>query len=85
MRKIIHFQNACTGSLASLGDEDPSYGSTNIKMYNKLRCNLGASFKFFKVFCLFSYFPVPEPSKEAGDVFKCIGDVFCIEFAYGNV
>ena len=45
---------------------------------------LGASFNFFKVLCLFSCFPVPEPSKQAGDVFKCIGDVFCIEFAYGN-
>ena len=29
-------------------------------------------------------FPVPEPSKEVGDVFKCFGDVFCIEFAYEN-
>jgi len=24
----------------------------------------------------FSGFPVPEPAKEAGDVFKCIGSVF---------
>jgi len=43
-----------------------------------------ASFKFlrFRSFC--SSFPVPEPSKEVGDVFTCIGDVFYSEFAYGN-
>jgi len=45
-------------------------------------CFWGASFKFFKVLCFCSCFPVPEPAKQAGDVFKCIGDVFCIEFAY---
>ena len=39
---------------------------------------------FLKALCIFSCFPVPEASKEVGDVFKCIGDVFCIEFAYGN-
>ena len=39
----------------------------------------------FLRFCEFFFsFPVPEPSKQAGDLFKCIGDVFCIEFAYGN-
>ena len=36
----------------------------------------------FSVFV--SCFPVPEPSKQVGDVFKCIGSVFCMEFAYGN-
>ena len=34
--------------------------------------------------CVFVMFPVPEPSKEVGDVFKCIGDVFCIELAFTN-
>jgi len=54
------------------------------KLHHIPSCFFGASFKLFKALCLFSGFPVPEPSKDVGDVFKCIGDVFCIEFAYGN-
>jgi len=27
---------------------------------------------------------LPEPSKEVGDVFKCIADGFCIESAHGK-
>ena len=50
---------------------------------SKPSCFWGASFKFFK-FCVFWGFPVPEHSKDVGDVFKCIGVVFCIEFAYAN-
>ena len=41
-------------------------------------------FNCFRLCVVCSCFPVPEPSKQAGDVFKCIGGVFCIEFAYGN-
>jgi len=44
----------------------------------------GQVLSFLRFCVFFSRFPVPEPSKEVGDVFKCIGDVFFIEFAYGN-
>jgi len=38
----------------------------------------------FARFCICVVFSVPEHSKEVGDVFKCIGDVVGMEFAYGN-
>jgi len=49
-----------------------------------LAVSSGQVFSFLR-FVFLPYFPVQELSKEVGDVFKCSGDVFCIEFAYGNV
>jgi len=39
----------------------------------------GASFKFLKFRVSFCVFSLPDHSEEVGDVFKCIGDGFCIE------
>ena len=51
----------------------------DLAVFFRGRCSVFVSFCVF-VLC----FPVPEPSKEIGDVFECMGDVFCIEFAYEN-
>jgi len=57
--------------------------SKRINLANRSKCGPSLFFrdKLFEVLCLCSCFPV---SKEVGDVFKRIGDSFCIEFACGN-
>jgi len=57
---------------------------SDVQEYIYLAVFFGTSFQFLRFCVLCLCFPVPEPSKEVGDVFKCIGGVFCIEFAYGN-
>jgi len=51
----------------------------------KCRAAFSVQVLSFLRFCVsFLRCSVPEPSKQVGDVFKCIKAVFCIEFAYGN-
>ena len=46
-------------------------------------CSFGASFDFVKGVCVcFLCFQFRSPSKEVGDVFTCIWDVFCMGFAW---